>query len=163
MSDRPTFLYVASYDSVDEATADFEAVIELHVAGLVGTFDAAVIEKSEDGKVHVHKTELPTQHGAWTGIGVGAVLGILFPPSIIATTVAGGVIGGVTAHLWKGMSRGDLKDLGEALDEGQAAIVVIGEATVDEAIEKATRRAKKQLKKQIDADAEAVKKEIDAA
>ena len=92
---------------------DFEAVVELHVAGLVGTFDAAVIEKDSDGKVHVHKTELPTQHGAWTGIGVGAVLGILFPPSIIATTVAGGVIGGVTGHLWKGMSRGDLKDLGE--------------------------------------------------
>lgn len=163
MSDRPTFLYIASYDSVAEATADFEAVVELHVAGLVGTFDAAVIEKTDDGKVHVHKTELPTQHGAWTGIGVGALLGLLFPPSIIATTVAGGVIGGVTGHLWKGVSRSDLKDLGEALDEGQAAIVVIGETKVDEAIEKATHRAKKQLKKQIDADADAVKKEIDAA
>ena len=163
MSDRPAFLYVASYDSVEEATADFAAVVELHVAGLVGTFDAAVIEKSEDGKVHVHKTELPTQHGAWTGIGVGAVVGILFPPAIIGTAVAGGVIGGVTGHLWKGMSRGDLKDLGEALDEGQAAIVVIGESKVDEAIEKATKRAKKQLQKQVDADAEEIKKAIDAA
>jgi hypothetical protein len=38
--------------------------------GNVGTFDSAVIEK-EDGKVHVHKTEKPTQHGAWTGIVVG--------------------------------------------------------------------------------------------
>ena len=127
---------------------DFEAVVELHVAGLVGTFDAAVIEKDSDGKVHVHKTELPTQHGAWTGIGVGAVLGILFPPSIIATTVAGGVIGGVTGH---------------TLDEGQAAIVVIGESKVDEQIEKATKRAKKMIEKQIDADADELKKQIEAA
>ena len=163
MSDRPAFLYVATYDSVEEATADFEGVIALHVEGLVGTFDAAVIEKSDDGKVHVHKTELPTQHGAWTGIGVGAVVGLLFPPAIIGTAVAGGVIGGVTGHLWKGMSRGDLKDLGEALDEGRAAIVVIGESKVDDAIEKATKHAKKQLKKQVDADADEIKKEIDAA
>lgn len=163
MSDRPVFLYVASYDSLDEAKGDFEDVVELHVAGLVGTFDAAVIEKSDDGKVHVHKTELPTQHGAWTGIGVGAVLGILFPPSIIATAAAGGVIGGVTGHLWKGMSRGDLKDLGETLDDGQAAIVVIGESKIDEQIEKATKRAKKMIEKQIDADAEELKKEIEAA
>ena len=163
MSDRPVFLYVASYDSLDDAMGDFDAVVELHVAGLVGTFDAAVIEKDADGKVHVHKTELPTQHGAWTGIGVGAVLGILFPPSIIATAAAGGVIGGVTGHLWKGMSRGDLKDLGETLDEGQAAIVVIGESKVDEQIEKATKRAKKMIEKQIDADADELKKQIEAA
>ena len=163
MSDRPAFLYVATYDSVEEATADFEAVVELHIAGLVGTFDAAVIEKSDDGKVHVHKTELPTQHGAWTGIGVGAVIGLLFPPAIIGTAVAGGVIGGVTGHLWKGMSRGDLKDLGEMLDDGQAAIVVIGESKVDEQIEKATKRAKKMIEKQIDADADELKKQIEAA
>ena len=91
------------------------------------------------------------------------MLGLLFPPAIIGTAVAGGVIGGVTAHLWKGMSRGDLKDLGETLDEGQAAIVVIGESKVDDAIEKATKRAKKQLKKQVDADADEIKSAIDAA
>lgn len=78
MSDRPVFLYAAVYDDVADAEADYEGVLELHAAGLVGTFDAAVIDK-EDGKVHVHKTEKPTQHGAWTGIGVGALVGILFP------------------------------------------------------------------------------------
>ena len=120
MADRPVFLYAAVYDDIADAEADYEAVFELHAAGLVGTFDSAVIEK-EDGKVHVHKTEKPTQHGAWTGIAVGAVAGILFPPSIIGTAIAGGVAGGVAGHLWKGMSRSDLKDLGEALDDGDAA------------------------------------------
>lgn len=162
MSDRPVFLYAAVYDDVAVAEADYAAVFELHAAGLVGTFDSAVIEKDADGKVHVSKTEKPTQHGAWGGIGVGAVIGILFPPSLIASAVVGGVIGGVGAHLFRGMSRGDLKDLGEGLDEGQAAIIVIGESKVDEQIEKAAKQAKKIIAKEIDADAEELKKEVNA-
>ena len=75
MADRPVFLFAAVYDDIDDAEADYLTVVDLHAAGLVGTYDSAVIEKI-DGKVHVHKTEKPTQHGAWTGIAVGAVAGI---------------------------------------------------------------------------------------
>lgn len=163
MSDNPVFLYAAVYDSVADADADFDAVHDLHAAGAIGTFDAAVIEKTEEGKVRVHKTEKPTQHGAWTGIGVGALVGILFPPSLIGTAVVGGVIGGVTGHLWKGMSRGDLKDLGEALDSGQGAIIVIGESKLEQALEKALTRATKTIEKQLDADAKELEKELEQA
>jgi uncharacterized membrane protein len=162
MADRPVFLYAAVYDDIADAEADYEAVFELHAAGLVGTFDSAVIEK-EDGKVRVHKTEKPTQHGAWTGIAVGALAGILFPPSIIGTAIAGGVAGGVIGHLWKGMSRSDLKELGEAMDDGNAALIVIGESKVDERIEQAVKRAKKVIEKQIDAEADELKREVEAA
>jgi uncharacterized membrane protein len=162
MADRPVFVYAAVYDTISDAEADFLAVHELHNAGVVGTFDAAVIEKV-DGKVHVHKTEKPTQHGAWTGIAVGAVAGIIFPPSIVGTALVGGTAGGVIGHLHKGMSRGDLKDLGEALDEGAAAVIVIGESKLEEALEKATKRARKAIEKEIDADAEELKRELRAA
>jgi uncharacterized membrane protein len=137
-------------------------VFDLHAAKAIGTFDAAVIEK-EDDKVHVHKTEKPTQHAAWTGIGVGALVGILFPPSIIGSAIVGGAAGGVMGHLWRGMSRGDLKDLGEALDDGDAALIVIGESRIDEQLEKATTRARKVLQKQVDADSAALKREIEEA
>jgi uncharacterized membrane protein len=162
MADRPVFLYAAIYDDIGDAEADYEAVFDLHAAGLVGTFDSAVIEKEED-KVRVHKTEKPTQHGAWTGIAVGAIAGILFPPSIIGGAIVGGAAGGVAGHLWRGMSRGDLKDLGEALDEGQAAVIVVGESKIDEQIEKATKHARKAIEKQIDADAEELKRELEQA
>jgi uncharacterized membrane protein len=162
MADRPVFVYAAVYDDIGDAEADYEAVFELHAAGLVGTFDSAVIEKEED-KVRVHKTEKPTQHGAWTGIAVGAIAGILFPPSIISGAIVGGAAGGVAGHLWRGMSRGDLKELGDALDEGQAAVIVVGEWKIDEQIEKATKRARKTIEKQIDADAEELKRELEEA
>jgi uncharacterized membrane protein len=163
MADRPVFLYAAVYDDVTDAKSDYEAVFDLHAAGAIGTFDAAVIEKPADGEVHVHKTEKPTQHGAWTGIAVGAVAGILFPPSIIGTAIVGGAAGGLIGHLWRGMSRGDLKDLGEALDEGDAAVIVVGESKIDEQIAKATKRARKLVEKQIDADAEELKRQLRAA
>jgi uncharacterized membrane protein len=162
MADKPVFLYAAVYDDVGDAEADYEVVFDLHAAGAIGTFDSAVIEKEGD-KVRVHKTEKPTQHGAWTGIAVGAIAGILFPPSIIGGAIVGGAAGGVAGHLWRGMSRGDLKELGEALDEGQAAVIVVGESKIEEQIEKATKRARKLLEKQIDADADELKRELEEA
>ena len=61
------------------------------------------------------------------------------------------------------MSRGDLKDLGEALDDGNAAVIVIGESKIDEQIATATKRAQRLIEKQIDADAEEMKRELDEA
>jgi uncharacterized membrane protein len=162
MADRPVFLYAAVYDDVADAEADYQTVFDLHAAKAIGTFDAAVIEK-EDDKVHVHKREKPTQHGAWTGIGVGALVGVLFPPSIIGSAIVGGAAGGVMGHLWRGMSRSDLKDLGEGLDDGNAALIVMGESKIDEEIQKATSHARKVLQKQVNADAADVKKEIETA
>ena len=163
MSDRPVFLYAAVYDSIDDAEADYEAVFDLHALGAIGTFDSAVIRKEEDGKVRVTKTEKPTQHGAWTGAGVGALVGIIFPPSLIGTAIVGAGAGGLIGHLRKGISRGDLKEFGDDLENGTAAVVVIGESKLEEQLEKAMKRADKLIAKEIDADAEELQREIDAA
>ena len=42
------------------------------------------------------KTEKPTQHGAWTGAGVGALVGILFPPAVLGAAIVGAGAGGLT-------------------------------------------------------------------
>jgi uncharacterized membrane protein len=161
MADRPVFLYAAVYDEIADAEADYEAVFDLHAAGAIGTFDSAVIRKEADGKVRVTKTEKPTQHGAWTGAAVGALVGVIFPPAVIGTAIVGAGAGGLTGHLTRGISRRDLKDLGEALEEGSAAVIVLGESKIEEQLEKATKRANKLLEKQIDADAEEFKREIE--
>ncbi len=109
------------------------------------------------------KREKPTEHGVWTGIAVGALVGILFPPSIIATGVIGGVTGGLVGHFWRGMSRADVKDLGELIDEGQASLVVVGESRFEEYMDRAFARAQRRVEKQVKADAKAIKKELDEA
>jgi uncharacterized membrane protein len=163
MSDEPVFVYVAAYDEEDDARADYEVLKELHAAGVIGTYDAALITKDGEGKVHVHKREKPTQHGAWTGVGVGALLGILFPPSILGSAVVAGAAGGLVGHLWHGMSRGDVKDLGEALDAGEAALVIVGRSQLEETLDRELRRANKRIKKQLDADAKDFEKELEQA
>lgn len=144
-----TFLYLGVYNDPLAARADFDTVKDLHALGVIGTYDSAVITKESDGKLHMSKDSIPTRKGAWGGIGVGAVLGLLFPPSIIVTAAVGGMVGGVGMHLWKGLSRSDLKELGEALDEGQAALLVIGDWRLQEQLKKAFSHAEKRLVREI--------------
>jgi uncharacterized membrane protein len=163
MSDNPLFVYAATYARTDDAWADYDVLLELHADELVGTYDAAVINKDEKGKVHVHKHEKATQHGAWGGAAVGALVGVLFPPALLGAAAVGGVVGGLGGHFRKGLSRGDMKELGEGLLEGEAALVVIGESKVGEQLDKALTRADKSIQKEIDADSKDFKKELDEA
>jgi uncharacterized membrane protein len=164
VSDNPMFLYTGEYDSVDEAKADLEVLKELHREDLVGTYDAAVLTKNEEGKVEiVDKTEKPTQHGGWAGLAVGAAVGLIFPPSILVSGLVGAGAGALIGHLRGGMSNSDLKEVGEMLDESEAALIVVGEATIERAVEEATRRAKKEMKKEVRADAKEMERAIDTA
>jgi uncharacterized membrane protein len=90
-------------------------------------------------------------------------VGILFPPGIIASGVIGGVTGGLIGHFWRGMSRADVKELGELIDEGQAALVVVGESKFEEHLDRAFTRAQRRMEKRIKAVSEAVEKELHAA
>jgi uncharacterized membrane protein len=152
MAENGLYLYLGVYPTPAGAEADYEDLAKLHGSGRIGAYDAAVVTKDAEGKVHVQKHEKPTQHAAWSGIGVGAVLGVLFPPSIIATAVVGGVAGGLVGHLWKGMSRADVKELGEALDEGQAALLVVAPPEVEEQAERLLSRSRQRVVKQLDVD-----------
>jgi uncharacterized membrane protein len=158
------FLYAGDYESVDDAKADLKALKELDREHLVGTYDAAVITKDEEGKVKiVDKTEKSTQHGGWAGLAVGAAIGVIFPPSILVSGLVGAGAGALIGHLQGGMSRADLKEIGEMLDESDAALIVVGEATIERAVEEATQRAKKQMKKEVRAEAKEIEKAIDEA
>ena len=144
------FIYIGTYPSEASARADYDVIKDLHTAGALGTYDASVVTKDDDGKVHVNKDEMATRHGAWGGAGVGALVGILFPPSIIGTAAVGAAVGGVGGHLWRGMSRADVKEFGDVIDAGQAALVVVGESTIEDALNKAGLKAEKQVAKELD-------------
>src|SRR5690349_14113816 len=160
-----TFMvYAGVYPSVADAEADYDLVKDLHrEAGLIDAYDAAVIERREGGKTRiVKKHETPTRVGGVLGGGVGLATGVvvaLFPFAAIgggliaATTGGGALLGALAGHAAAGMSRHDLKELGEALDEGQAGLVVVGVSDMGAKIERAMKRAEKVHEKQLKADA----------
>ena len=80
MSEKDTLIVLgASYDSVADAELDYETVKALYEeAGVGHTFDAAVLERGDDGKIKVvDKHEASTRHGAWTGLAIGALAAVL--------------------------------------------------------------------------------------
>ncbi len=159
-----TFLvYVGVYSDVADAEADYQFVKGLHTeANLIDAYDAAVIERRLDGKVKiVKKHETPTRVGGVAGAGIGLATGLvvaLFPfaaigGGLLAATAGGGaVLGAVAGHAAAGMSRGDLKELGEHLDSGQAGLVVVAVADMGAKVEKAMKKAQKVEQKQLKAD-----------
>jgi uncharacterized membrane protein len=157
------FIYIGTYPSQAAARDDYGVVKDLHAAGAVGTYDAAVVTKDGSGKVHVNKDEMATRHGGWGGAAVGAVVGILFPPSLIAGAAVGGAVGGVGGHLWRGMSRADVKEFGDVIDNGQAALVIVAESKVEQAVEKAGLKAEKHVAKELDVSPKDIDKAVQQA
>jgi uncharacterized membrane protein len=139
---------------------------------LIDAYDAAVIERKADGKVKiVKKHETPTRVGGVLGGGVGLANGLviaLFPAAaiggglLLATTGGGSVLGAVAGHAAAGMSRGDLKELGEELDKGEAGLVVVAIADMQSKIEAAMKKAEKIEAKQVKADQKAIEADAKA-
>jgi uncharacterized membrane protein len=144
------FVYIGTYPDKAQARDDYQVVKDLHSAGAVGSYDAALVTKDDRGNVHVNKDEMATRHGAWGGAAAGAVIGILFPPSVIGTALVGAAVGGISGHLWRGMSRSDVKEFGDIIDAGQAALVVVGESKLQQALDKAALKAEKHVAKELD-------------
>ena len=170
-----TFIaFVGVYANVDDADSDYELVKDLHTkAGLIDAYDAAVIARRADGKVKITKKhETPTRVGGVLGGGIGLATGlvvVLFPFAAVgggllaATTGGGALLGAVAGHAAAGMSRHDLKELGEHLDAGQAGLVVVAVSDMHAKVEKAMKRAKKIETRQLKADQAAIAADAQAA
>ena len=154
---------VGVYGSVDDAKADYDLVGDLHTeAGLIDAYDAAVIERTDKGKTKiVKKHETPTRVGGALGGGMGLATGLvvaLFPFAavggglLVGTTAGGAILGAVAGHAAAGMSRHDLKELGEQLDEGTAGLVVVAVSDMGAKVERAMERAEKVQQKELEAD-----------
>ena len=170
-----TFLaYVGVYDNVADADADYAAVKELHTkAGLIDAYDAAVVERRADGKVKITKKhETPTRVGGVLGGGVGLATGLvvaLFPFAaiggglLLATTAGGAVLGSVAGHAAAGMSRKDLKELGEHLDAGQAGLVVVAVSDMGAKVARAMKQAQKVETRDLKADNAQIVADVESA
>ena len=153
-------IYIATYASLDDAKTDYGAVKQLHSAGVIGTYDAAVISKDAAGKVTIIKTEKPTQHGAWTGLAVGTLVGLFFPPYLVWEAAIGAGAGALIGHFWRGLSRPDMKKIGDALQESTATLIVIGQSKLQQALQDATKHALKQFEQELNTDAESFNKDL---
>ena len=173
MSEKDTVLVLAAaYDDVDTAEADYEAIKALYYEVKTShDFDAAVIDRDENGKVRVvKKHEQPTRHGAAAGMGWGLAVGaacVLLPGiglvGLAGGAAAGTTIGAVTGHVKGGMSNDDLRSLGEVLNNGQAGLIAVYATNMADQVAATIKAQNRQISQETDADADELAKELKAA
>ena len=165
MSEKDTLVVLgASYASVSDAEVDYEAVKALYDnAGVGHDFDAAIVQRGEDGKVKVAKKhEESTRHGAWTGLAIGALAAILPGVGLVAGAAVGAGIGAVTGHIKGGMSNDDLKQLGTVLENGEAGLIVIYATNMADQVAASIKAENRFVSDEIDADADELAKQLKA-
>jgi uncharacterized membrane protein len=174
MSEKDTLLVLAaSYDRLADAEADYEAVKALYYSAAAShDFDAAVLDRDEEGKVRVvRKHEQPTRHGAAVGLGWGLAIGAvcaIFPPiGIVGGLAVGGgagaVIGAVTGHVKGGLDDADLKQLGDVLNKGQAGLVAVYAVNMADQIVASIKAQDRYVSKELEANADELAKQLKAA
>ena len=126
-------LYAASYDSVDAALADLDAIEQLHKDELIGKYDAAVIDK-ENGKPHIVK-RMDRPH-----------------IRVIPEWFGGGTL-----------PRMELHEAAEQLTADQAGLIVVGEPSIEKGLDRALGQAAKVVKRTVEATTDEITSELQEA
>ncbi len=122
-------LMAAVYVDEEGAKTILDTLERMHSASNITLADAAMVTKDADGKLHIKETrEVTAVKGAKRGAIVTGVLGLIYPPTLIASVLVGGVIGAAWGRLRDtGIKTGAMKDLGSTLEPGNAAVIALAE------------------------------------
>jgi uncharacterized membrane protein len=123
-------LYTAVHSDVDAARADLDAFEQLHKAEMIGKYDAAVIDKENDKPHIVKRADHPAIRVIPEWLGTGT------------------------------LPRRELRDAAQALDSGEAALIVVGDPTLEKGFEKAVTRMSKIVKRDLNAATDELAREL---
>ena len=127
-------LLAAKYADEDRAKTIVDMLDQMDKAGTIDLSDAATVTKGADGKLQITETrELTGKEGAKRGAIAAGVVGLLFPPALIASAVVGGGLGAAWGKLRDtGLKSKQIEEMGEKLEPGNAAVVaLVSEASVE--------------------------------
>ena len=138
MTENPVEVFVAAFDNEKQAGEALKDFRSMDREGSIDLIDAAIVVRGADGKVSFEETIDPSgKKWAKRGLIAGGLVGLIFPPSIIAGAVVGGAGGGVWGKVRdKGFKDDDLKAVGDSLEPGTSAIIAIAEDHVIERLER---------------------------
>jgi uncharacterized membrane protein len=167
MTEKPLIAFIATYDDVADARQDYEEVKQAHSQGFIGEYDAAIVWKNDKGKVEIDSVgNEASRKWLWAGLGAGALVGLIFPPSILATSAIGALSGAIIGKFRDGIPQDDLEQIGEALTGDNAALVVIAHDRVADGLEKIGAKldaSKKQIESVLSADAAVAAQQLQEA
>lgn len=168
VTDGAYTLIVADFDDTEAAMQAYEFLKEIEDGATVEIEGVVVVKRDADGNLEVQKaTDHSTRRGLGWGVVGGVVLGVIFPPSILASAV---VLGAGGAAVGKAREVHHKKEIAEqlqdAIDPGHSGLIALvsdpGEVRIRKAIEKANRVYESAVDKAVAADIKAAAKEAEA-
>lgn len=168
VSDGAYTLIVADFSDTDTAMESYEALKAIEDGRTVELEGVIVVKRDADGTLEIQKTsDHSTRRGLGWGVVGGVVLGVIFPPSILASAVVLGAGGAAIGKAREVHHKKELADeLADALEPGHSGIIALvsdpGEVEIRRALEKANRVVEKALDKVAAEDLKAAAKEVEA-
>ena len=157
MPGNPVEVFVAAFGNEEQAGEALKDFQTMDREGSIELIDAAVVVRGADGTVKFEETIDPSgKKWAKRGAIAGGLVGLIFPPSIIAGALVGGAGGGIWGKIRdKGFKDEDLKAIGESLEPGTSAISAIAEDRVLERLERGIEGYQKIARHAVSAEAAA--------
>ena len=152
MSDVPVDLYIATYSDADAAQADWDGIKQLARDDVIAVDALVLVSRDADGKIQVKDDANDVGRGAAIGAVGGAVIGLIFPPALIASAVVGGGIGAGAGAIVDRRQKKEIKaDVEDVLPPGGSGIVALFEERWVDDVERALTQADKVTKHEVDA------------
>jgi uncharacterized membrane protein len=119
-------LVAIAYPDTETAERVREELVQATKEHLVQLEDAVVIEHQPNGKIKLHQAMSPAGAGAAGGALWGGLIGLIFLAPLLGMAVgaASGALAGKATDV--GVNDNFMKELGEKLPAGGAALLVLG-------------------------------------
>jgi uncharacterized membrane protein len=111
----------------DKATAETvrQRLAQLMLEHAIELEDAVVVDRDENGKVKLHQAHRPAAAGAAGGALWGGLIGLLFLAPLVGMAIGAAAGGASGAMVDAGVNDRFMKDLGQKLAPGGAALIVL--------------------------------------
>jgi uncharacterized membrane protein len=155
-TDAPVDLYIAAYGDPDAARVDWDAIKQLADDDVIKVDGLVLVSRRSDGKIHVDDDFHTARKGAGWGAVGGAVVGLIFPPTLLAGALVGAAIGGGVGGLMSHSEKKAIKaDIEDTLPLNSSGIVAMFEEQWATAVDGAIPHATNVTKEKVDPDSAA--------
>ena len=152
VDDGVSALVVASFATLDEAREAYEELRAVADGDTLRVDGVVILTHDEDGSLKVVKaTDHSTRSGvAWGALG-GVLVGVFFPPSILAGALVGGAAGAVIGEVRKVHHKNELADeLVGIIGDDQSGLIALVTDPRAEKIQKALDKADRIVSEAVD-------------
>lgn len=148
-------LIAVAYDDLRRADEVMETLRQLHDERILELDDAVLVEHGADGKVRLHQSQSMAAVGGASGALWGGLIGLVFLAPLIGMAVGGATGAAVGAVTDSGVDDNFVRELGEQLAPGGAAVIVlVRKSTPDKVIPEVSKYGGHVLKTSLSADAD---------